>query len=69
MTTLHELKLFNGIIPDGCTRVIHTCDDVRNAPLKAHLRSCWDEWMKTGLKMYTKGGNMRTMMKTHGQTI
>ena len=64
MTTLHEVNLFNGITPGECTSVIHTSDDVRNAPLKAHLRSCWDEWMNTGLKTYTKGGNMRIMMKT-----
>ena len=61
---IQEFNLVNVIIPGGCTRVLQTCDVVWNSPLKAHLRTLWNQWMKTGEKSYTKGGNLRTMSKT-----
>ena len=62
---LKELNLVNVIIPGGCTRVIQTCDVVWNSPLKAHLRTLWDDWMQNGEKSFTKNGNMSTISKTY----
>ena len=62
-TTLNEVNLVNVIIHGGCTPVIQTCDVVCNSPLKAHLRSLLDYWMRNGEKSYIKKGNMRSMTK------
>ena len=63
-SALKDLNLVNIIIPGGCTRVIQTCDVAWNSPLKAYMRAYWEDWMKTGDKTFTKGGNMRSMSKT-----
>ena len=64
MKAIGELDLVNIIIPGGCTRVVQTCDVVWNSPLKAHLRTFWNQWMESGEKSYTKSGNLRSMTKT-----
>ena len=49
---IDQLGLVNVIIPGGCTRVLQTCDVVWNAPLKAHLRTFWNQWMESGEDFY-----------------
>ena len=55
--------MVNVIVPGGCTRTIQTCDVMWNAPLKAYLKESWNEWMREGLKSYTKSSKMRSMSK------
>ena len=58
-----ELNMINVIVPGGCTRAVQTCDVMWNAPLKAYLKESWNEWMREGLKSYTKSSKMRSMSK------
>ena len=52
------------IIPGGCTSRLQPCDVSWNRPFKEHFRQHYDEWVVSGVKDYTKGGNRRAPPKS-----
>ncbi|KAJ1206561.1 hypothetical protein NDU88_001964 [Pleurodeles waltl] len=47
------------VIPAGLTSLVQPLDVCLNKPFKDRIREQWNEWMVSGEKSFTKGGNMR----------
>lgn len=47
------------VIPGGLTPLVQPADVCWNKPYKAAYREQYDEWLSSGEKSYTAGGNMR----------
>ena len=47
------------VVPGGCTKFVQPADVSWNKPFKDQFREFYDDWMESGEKTYTKGGNMR----------
>ncbi|KAJ1211543.1 hypothetical protein NDU88_006901 [Pleurodeles waltl] len=43
----------------GLTSLVQPLDVCLNKPFKDRIREQWNEWMVSGKKSFTKGGNMR----------
>ncbi|KAK9398934.1 hypothetical protein NXF25_013903 [Crotalus adamanteus] len=46
------------VIPAGLTSLVQPLDVCLNKPFKDRIREQWNEWMVSGEKSFTKGGNM-----------
>ena len=47
------------VVLEGCTKFVQPADVSWNKPFKDQLSKFYDDWMESGEKTYTKGGNMR----------
>ncbi|KAG1685115.1 Pogo transposable element with KRAB domain [Nymphon striatum] len=56
---LKKLKTEAAVIPDGCTGLLQAPDVCWNKPFKAYYRELYEDWIATGPKQYTRGGNMK----------
>lgn len=52
-------KTHKAVIPGGCTSLLQPLDVSLNKPFKTKMRALWTEWMISGPKEYTAGGNQR----------
>jgi hypothetical protein len=55
---LKELKVHQAIVPGGCTKYIQAPDVCWNKPFKAAIAKLHEDWMLSGVKEYTSGGNL-----------
>ena len=61
-TVKSELKrnrIYQCVIPGGCTSVLQPLDVCLNKPFKVHMRQKWNEWMVNGEKQLMKVGNLK----------
>lgn len=52
-------KTHKAVIPGGCTSLLQPLDVSLNKPFNTKTRALWTEWMISGPKEYTAGGNQR----------
>ena len=57
--TMKEEKITPAVIPGGCTSLLQPLDVCLNKPFKTKMREFWCEWMISGDKEYTAGGNLK----------
>nr|KAF6343017.1 hypothetical protein mPipKuh1_010743 [Pipistrellus kuhlii] len=63
LTTSTKIRLARintdvAVIPEGLTSLVQPLDVCLNKPFKDCIREQWNEWMVSGEKLFTKGGNM-----------
>jgi hypothetical protein len=56
---LSELKIHQAIVPGGCTKYVQPPDVSWNQPFKAAITRFHEDWMQSGTKELTAGGNPR----------
>ena len=56
---LARIKTDQAVIPGGLTSLVQPLDVCLNKPFKDRVRKEWNNWMVSGEKAFTKGGNMR----------
>ena len=55
---LKGFKIKTAIIPGGCTGYVQAPDVVWNKPFKSIITELNDEWLVSGVYIYTAAGNM-----------
>ena len=61
-STKQVLKYFEieaVIVPSGCTGYVQALDVIWNKPFKIIITEVYDEWLASGVHIYTAAGNVR----------
>ena len=56
---LKDLRIDQAVVPGGCTKYVQAPDVCWNQPFKAAIGKLHEDWMVSGVKEYTRGGNPR----------